>query len=303
VTGVLLLGAGWSVAETSRASATVAKQAASQPVAPYIAADQEGGTVQHLSGAGFSDVPSAATQGTWTPQRLTAQAAQWAQQLHSAGVSLDLAPVADTVPATMIHANQPIGSLNRAFSSDPATNGTQAAAFIAGMGSSGVQACVKHFPGLGRVTGNTDYTTSGIVDDTTTRHDPYLDAFAQAIAAKPTMVMVSLATYTQLDRHHQAVFSPAIITQILRGDLGWQGVVITDSLGAAATANIPASQSAADFIAAGGDIAIFTSVDDIRDAHDGLRKRMAADPAFAAQIDASVLRVLTAKQAAGLLQA
>jgi len=160
---------------------------------------------------------------------------------------------------------------------------------------------VKHFPGLGRILGNTDFTGTDIDDNVTTWNDPYLQAFSQAIQAHPAMVMVSLATYSQIDPVNQAAFSPIIITQVLRGDLGWDGVVISESLGAAAVKHMPAEDRGVAFIAAGGDIAIFTTTADLQAAASGIKQRMESDPAFATQVDQAVLRVLTAKQQAGLI--
>ena len=72
--------------------------------------------------------------------------------------------------------------------------------------------------------------------------------------------MVSLATYERLDPDHLAVFSPTIIRDMLRGDLGFRGVVISDALGATAVASIPPATRAIDFIQAGGDMIISNQV-------------------------------------------
>ena len=111
----------------------------------------------------------------------------------------------------------------------------------------------KHFPGLGRVTGNTDFT-SDVVDTVTTADDPYLDSFRAVINAGVPYVMVAEATYTQIDPAHLAVFSPTVM-RLLRNGLGFQGVILSDDLGeAAAVASIPAAQRAIDFLDAGGDL-------------------------------------------------
>ncbi|MDR1264323.1 MAG: glycoside hydrolase family 3, partial [Propionibacteriaceae bacterium] len=213
------------------------------------------------------------------------------------------APSADTVPPGEAAANAPIGQLERNFATDPAVVGASAAAFIAGLSQAGVMTAVKHFPGLGRVAGNTDFTADGIVDDRTTADDLYLGAFATALAARPAMVMVSLARYSQLDPDHPAALSPAIVTDLLRGRLGWDSVVVSDSLSAQAVASLSAGQRAVDFIRAGGDLTIFQVAAEAQEAWQALVDTAAADPAFAAQLEASVQRLLTAKAAAGLLSA
>lgn len=300
-TGVLLLGNGWGNDAVSQAVNALLQQNADQPVGLYITADQEGGKVQRLSGDGFDRIPAATVQGTWTTDDLTTAATKWAQQLSAAGVNLNLAPVTDTVPNSMRASNKPIGALQREFGSDPDLVGAQAAAFIQGMTAGGVQTCPKHFPGLGRVTGNTDFSTVGIVDSTTSRDDALLTAFTAGMAAHPAMVMVSLATYSLIDPDNPAAFSQIIVTQMLRGDLGWDGVVISDSMDAAAVKAIPVAQRGVDFIKAGGDIAIFPGVNDLKTAAAGIKQQIDASPDFAALVDAAVLRVLQAKNAAGLL--
>ena len=97
-----------------------------------------------------------------------------------AGVNVNLAPVADTVPTSLGAANQPIGRYRRDFApGSPKANATYAAAFVRGTLAAGIAPTVKHFPGLGRITGNTDVTSSGITDRTATADDPYLAPFAR----------------------------------------------------------------------------------------------------------------------------
>ena len=168
------------------------------------------------------------------------------------------------------------------------------------MRAAGIDTTAKHFPGLGRVVGNTD-DTADVVDNVTTPHDSYLDPFGAAVKAGTPFVMVSLATYTKIDPNHLAVFSPTIIKGILRDDLGFRGVVISDSLGAAAVASIPPATRGTDFIAAGGDMIISNLIPAAVGMAQGISARAATDPAFRALVDAATLRVLEAKNAAGLL--
>jgi len=301
VTGVLLLANGWDDAEVLDVSNAIRGQAEAQPIGLYLAVDQEGGNVQRLSGSGFSKIPTAAVQGTWSAAKLTKNATDWALELNAVGVNLDLAPVTDTVPPTMLRTNKPIGALGRQFGTDPKVVSAHSAAFIQGMNDGGVQACIKHFPGLGRITGNTDTSTVGITDDTTKAGDSYVAAFKTAIQAEPAMVMISMATYSQIDAKHPAVFSSAVITGLLRDKIGWNGVVISDAMNAAAVKSTAVGQRGVKFVQAGGDIALFTSVSDVDKAASAMKKLAATDQAFAAQIDAAVARVLTAKAAAGLL--
>ncbi|MFI5042460.1 MAG: glycoside hydrolase family 3 N-terminal domain-containing protein, partial [Acidimicrobiales bacterium] len=229
------------------------------------------------------------------------EARQWGQELHAAGVNLDFAPVFDVVPPGADTSNQPIGALHRGYGHDPATVGTHAAAFVAGMAQAGVATTAKHFPGLGRVAGNTDFA-AGVVDDVTTRTDPDLDSFRTGIDAGVPFVMVALATYTRIDSHHLAAFSSVVIGDLLRGDLGFRGVVMSDDLGAtAAVAAMPAGERALDFLLAGGDLIVSRTAAATVAMVGAIRARVATDPAFGTLVEEAALRVLQAKETAGLL--
>jgi len=266
----------------------------------FIAANQEGGLIQGLSGSGFDDIPTAVDQGKLSPATLRRDAARWGRQLAAAGVNLDFAPVADVVPAGTERQNAPIGSLEREYGSDPGRVASHVAAFVAGMTQAGIATTAKHFPGLGRVAGNTD-VTAGVSDDITVRDDPFLEPFAAAIKASVPFVMVSLATYERIDPEHLAVFSPTIIEGMLRDDLGFRGVVISDALGAKAVAGIAPADRAIDFLDAGGDMIISNQVIPAVEMAEALATRARASAAFQARIDDAALQVLDAKEAAGLL--
>ena len=196
----------------------------------FVATDQEGGEVQVLHGPGFSTMPSALTQGSWPAATLRKSARTWGSQLRSAGVNVDLGPVVDTVPSpSAARRNPPIGAYHRQFGYTPATVAAHGTAFARGLADAGVAASVKHFPGLGRVSANTD-TTAGVTDRTTVRHDAYLTPFASAVNAGSPFVMMSTAYYSRIDAAHPAAFSPTVIRTLLRGDLKFKGVVISDDL-------------------------------------------------------------------------
>jgi beta-N-acetylhexosaminidase len=268
----------------------------------FVSTDQEGGTVQRLQGPDFSAIPSALVQGRSAPALERANAKTWGTQLVAAGVNLDLAPVMDTVPsAAFAPDNPPIGALDREFGFTPATVTAGGTAFLQGLLDAGVDTTAKHFPGLGRVTTNTD-TSSGVTDSTTTSTDPYLAPFAAAIAAGTPFVMMSSAIYSKIDPAHPAAFSPTVVTGLLRGQLHFGGVVISDDLGAARqVAGYPVGARAVDFIAAGGDVVLTIVPSQIPAMTAAVLARTSTDAAFAAQVDAAALAVLEAKQARGLL--
>ena len=285
------------VADAVQAQATLA---ATRGVRFLVAANQEGGLIQALSGPGFEVMPSALSQGTLAPAVLKANAARWGSELRAAGINLDFAPVADVVPSGTDAQNAPIGQLQREYGHDPATVSSHVAAFIAGMRQAGVATSVKHYPGLGRVAGNTDFTSS-VTDSVTTRNDPYLAPFISAVRAGVPFVMVSLATYVKIDPQHLAAFSPTVIAGMLRHDLGYRGVVISDSLGATAVASIPPGTRAINFIAAGGDMIIINQLTPAIAMAKAVAFGAAQSALFRARVDNAVLNVLRVKEAQGLL--
>src|SRR3989441_1506417 len=274
---------------------TQVSSAATANVRFFIAANQEGGLIQAMQGPGFSQIPTAVVQGTWDPALLQSRASGWAQELRAAGINFNFAPVMDVVPPGTDAQNQPIGALQREYGHDPVTAGSHGVAFLTGMHQSGIAVSLKHFPGLGRVAGNTDFTTA--TDTVTTANDPSLQSLNMGIAANADFVMVALALYTQIGPNHLAVFSPVVITQMLRGTMGFNGVVISDDLGAtAAVASIPPGTRAIDFLSAGGDMIISKTSAPAHAMVLAIRSRAAADPTFLQRVDDAALRILRAKQ-------
>jgi beta-N-acetylhexosaminidase len=300
--GVIYLG-GWSGGAASMATITKRLKAAAAD-GLLMAADQEGGQVQQLRGAGVTRMPSARTQaasGVTTEER---NVEKWSRELAAGGVNVNLAPVADTVPTSLGAANQPIGRYRRDFApGSPQTNARYAAAFVRGTLAAGIAPTVKHFPGLGRITGNTDVTSTGITDRTASPDDPYLAPFAAGIEAGAPLVMISSARYPRLDPDNQAMFSKAVITGLLRESMGFDGVVITDDVGAArAVAAVPVGQRATRFIAAGGDIVLTAKASQAPPMLKAIAAKRAASPAFALQVDAAAARVLDLKADLGVVK-
>ncbi len=292
----LLLGNSDLGLAATRRVATDARRAVTGPpgVRGLVAVDQEGGQVQRLRGAGFDDIPTAVAQARLSDPELEQAAARWGGQLSDAGIDVDLAPVADVVPMRTAGRNAPIGRLSRGYGSDPEQVAAKVVAFSSGMRQAGVVTAVKHFPGLGRVRGNTDFATR-VVDSVTTREDPRLAGFRAAVRAGVPMVMVSSAIYRRIDADQQAVFSREVITDMLRGDLGFDGVVISDDLSAAAVRDLEPGRRAVGFVQAGGDLAIVGDLSEAATMADALSLEAGRDPELARQVTRSAARVLALK--------
>lgn len=271
-------------------------QGQSVDVAPWIATDQEGGLVQVLKGPGFEPMPSGKLQGSLAPTKLEDNATRWGEALKSAGINVNLAPVADTVPsAAFAPSNAPIGYFGREFGFTPQTVSDSVEAFSRGMLASGVEPVVKHFPGLGRVTKNTD-VAKNVTDTRTTRNDPYLEPFRDAIDAGNQWVMVSNAYYSKIDARNIAPFSDTIMRGMLREDLGFTGVIISDDM-CDATQLAPWSLGtrAINFFESGGTMLLCVESSKTANMAQALYSKASKDPAFAQLIDAAALKVLETK--------
>ena len=222
-----------------------------------VAIDQEGGRVSRLQPArGFPASRSQAEVGaTGDPNEAYESGRSMAATMSSVGIDLDLAPVVDV---NVNRENPAIGALGRSFSADPAVVATMAEAEIRGLHEIGIRATVKHFPGLGSASANTDFDH---VDVTGTWSDAELEPYRTLIAAGlPDAVMTGHIVNDTLDPGVPASLSVATVDGLLRGQLGWAGVVVTDDLGAEAIAGrYERDEAVALALEAGNDLLLFAN--------------------------------------------
>ena len=297
VGGVFLSGRSGLGVVATRAVVDQLTAASDSAIPVLVATDQEGGQVQVLRGPGFSAIPPAVEQGKRNPADLAASAEKWGEQLRAAGVNFDLAPVSDVVAGPEAAAqNAPIGAFQRQFGYDQQTVEQHAGAIVAGMRAAGVLTSPKHFPGLGLVTENTD-TTAQVTDHVTDAEAPSVRVAATLIDEGADCLMVSTADYSLLDPGVPAAFSPAIVDGLLRHDLGFTGVVITDDLSGATqiTAWSPAERAIM-AIEAGDDLVLVSRYPKYAAAMiDAVIEKAQTDAAFAGKVDAAARRVLAMK--------
>lgn len=276
--------------------------AATRGVRLLVSTDQEGGDVQVLQGRGLARIPPPLAQGRWPLDDLERAARRWGRQLRASGINLDLAPVLDTVPGPVAaRRNPPIGVFEREYGFDPARVRRHGLAVVRGLAAHGVASAVKHFPGLGRVRTNTD-EAAHVTDRVTRRRDAYLQPFRRAVDAGVPFVMMSTARYSRLDPARPAAFSPFVIRTMLRGDLGFRGVVVSDDLGSARqVSRWSAGARAVMFLHAGGDMVLTVDPATVPQMVRAVLARARHDPAFRAQVRRAALRVLRAKQEQHLL--
>jgi beta-N-acetylhexosaminidase len=254
--GVLLFASNLASADQARADAESIQEAASgspSGLPAIVAADQEGGIVARVPGPPSG---SASELGTRSVSDITVEGEATAENLLLWGINVDLAPVADVVRPGSFEQRQ-----HRSFSGDPAVAAAAVAAFVDGLRTGGSAATLKHFPGLGASSGNTDDTLSAVA-----LSSDELDAvdslpFASGIAAGAQLVMMSSAVYPAYDSV-PAVASRTVIQDVLRGRLGFTGVVISDALDTPALARLGSlGQAAVAAAAAGVDLFIAGGAD------------------------------------------
>jgi beta-glucosidase-like glycosyl hydrolase len=301
VGGIFLAGRSDIPAE-DLAAATGAWQEATPGPDLWVAVDQEGGNVQTLSGPGFTALPAAEEQGELPPAELAALADDLGAELARAGINLNLAPVADVVPAGTEESNEPIGYYGRHYGSTAEEVRAAVATVVDGMAEHGVTAVLKHFPGLGRVRSNTD-TSGKVVDPVTLPDDAQVRAFAE-LADSPArpFVMTSSAVYPAIDATRPAGWSGQVVNQLLRRGLGFEGVVVSDDVGAAAAVqDVPPGTRAVRCLGAGGTLVLTVDPDLLAEMQAAVVARDRSDEYFSGRIDKAVRTALLAKAHAGLL--
>jgi beta-N-acetylhexosaminidase len=216
-----------NVASAQQLTALVAGLQAAAPTPLIVAIDEEGGLVARLDQRhGFPPTVSAQAMGARNdPAYTRQQAGAMARTLRSVGINLNLAPVVDL---NVNPSNPIIGSLGRSFSADPAVVTEQATAFIEAEHALRVKCTLKHFPGHGSSTGETHL---GVVDVTGTWSPIELEPFKNLVSAGlPDAILTAHVFNSKLDPTYPATLSKASITGILREQLGWDGVVLSDDM-------------------------------------------------------------------------
>jgi beta-N-acetylhexosaminidase len=193
---------------------------------PVIAIDEEGGDVTRISHRTGSDYPGNAALGAVDDVALTrAVYAALGADLASLGINLNLAPAVDV--NSEAH-NPVIGT--RSFGSDPALVARHAAAAVAGMQSAGVAACAKHFPGHGSTRADSHLELATIDAPLSVLRTRDLPPFEAAIAAGVRAIMPSHLLIPELSGELPASLSRVALTDLLRGELGFTGVIVSDGL-------------------------------------------------------------------------
>jgi beta-N-acetylhexosaminidase len=268
-----------------RAAAT----ADGQPAGPLTATDQEYGWVTRIR-AGIVQLPSAMAFGAACRPDLTEAAWRGAgAELAAAGINVDLAPDADVVDSP---GNTVIGS--RSYGADAHAVGQQVAAAVRGLQSSGVAATLKHFPGHGHTDVNSHDALPVLRQDRASLQTDDLPPFQAGVAADAWLVMSGHLDVEALDPGVPASFSSPVMLDLLRGQLGFRGVSITDALDMRPAMRWPAGEAAVRAFLAGNDILLMPP--DLAGAHRGLLDGVASGRIPHQRLVEAVTRIITLKQ-------
>jgi beta-N-acetylhexosaminidase len=286
--GVILFRANVPTPAVARALTRRLQRAARRRA--LIATDQEGGSIRILSWA--APTPSQGSIPVPTLARQQARAA--ASDLRAAGVNINLAPVADVGgPGSVMQ--------GRAFPGGTADVAALTGASVSGYRGTNIAATLKHFPGLGSATTNTDDAPVTIPSPRAAIETRDLPPFEAGIKAGAPLVMASHALYTGLDRRNIASQSKPILTTLLRQKLGFKGVVITDSMEAAAVLKRSSLETASlRSIAAGADMLLLTGSGSFPRVYKQLLTGARQSPKFRARIAEAAARVIALKRSLGL---
>jgi beta-N-acetylhexosaminidase len=250
-----------------------------------VATDQEGGEFHILPWA----APHEGEPAQATPAAADGAARGAVRDLHAAGVNVTLAPVADV-------GRRGSALAARTFPGAPGAVAANVGAAVRAYRAGGVAATAKHFPGLGAAAVNTD---NGAATVRLTAAD--LVPFKAAVAAGVPLVMVSHAVYPNLDPGRLASQSPTVMRDLLRGRLGYRGVVVTDSMEARAVIQRSSIEVACErALAAGADLLLLTGDGSFRPVSRALLARARRDRAFRARVADAAARVLALKRSLGL---
>lgn len=274
-----------SLAELASRVAMLAAAAPNEP--PIVAIDQEGGRVQRL-GPPVLQLPPMRVLGDRDDVELTRMAARaLGRQLAALGINLDFAPVLDVSTNPK---NEVIG--DRAFGADPALVLRHGRAFANGLADAGLLACGKHFPGHGDTTEDSHFELPALPHDAARLESVELLPFRGARDVLGS-IMTAHILFRALDPTRPATLSPIIIEGMLREQLGYEGLVVSDDLEMRAIADRwPAGEAAVLAIEAGCDLLLICKDTNLAaQARDALAARARADGRFAERLASAARRV------------
>ncbi|NTV79478.1 MAG: beta-N-acetylhexosaminidase, partial [Clostridiales bacterium] len=215
----------------------------------FIAVDQEGGPVNRFKGL-ITESPGPSSLGKLSGDDIAMYARDTAKELKAMGINVNLAPVLDVADNKSIMAG-------RAYGDDPSIVAKAGVAAMGGYKNGGIIPCAKHFPGLGLAVQDTHATSTKINSNMETLIKRDFIPFHEAIQNGVEMILINHAVYPALDSQNPASLSYTIQTDILRGMLGYRGLILSDDLEMEASESMGTiGQNAVRAFKAGADIVL-----------------------------------------------
>ena len=292
--GVILFSE--NITEANQVAGYIAELQAASDIALFVGIDEEGGRVFRTGALDVPRLPPALSIGdTGDAQNARDAAATIAGYLVPLGFNMDFAPVADVFTNPL---NTVIG--DRAFSSNPNVAAQMVAAYVAGLFEGGILPTLKHFPGHGDTIEDSHYSAAVTNKSLEELYLCEFVPFREGIAAGAPFVMVGAVQAPNVTGDElPAIFSGYLIGEILRGELEFSGIVITDALDMGAVANYYSPEEAAVMaVLAGVDMLLMPA--DFELAYFGLLGAVNSGVISTERIDESVRRILTQKYRAGI---
>ncbi|MFG1952650.1 glycoside hydrolase family 3 protein [Micromonospora sp. NPDC048830] len=264
-----------------------AAKLAAGPSGFLVGTDQEYGVVTRVTD-GVTLLPSPLAAGAAGDPALTEAAWRAAgTELAAMGINMDFAPVADVLAKR----STVIGS--RSFGADPERAGAQVAGAVRGLQGSGVAATVKHFPGHGLSAADSHKDLPVVGQSRKVLDSVAFPPFAAGIEAGALAVMSAHLDVTSIDPGVPATFSRKVLTDVLRGQLGFKGVVVTDGMNMAPAKRWSPGEAAVRALNAGNDLILMPP--NVAQAYDGLLAALRDGSLPRARLVEAVTRVLTMK--------
>lgn len=293
VGGVVLLARNLDSTDPDGIRSTLAHLQSLSRIPLFIAIDQEGGTVNRLR-APFHEFPGNMALGaTGNPDLAFQQAQAQARGLLALGINWNFAPVMDVNN----NPDNPIIGV-RSYGADPKLVAQMGVEAIRGYQQTGLLACAKHFPGHGDTAVDSHLALPTIWGDRKRLEQIELVPFRSAIAAGVGAIMTTHIVFPALDAHRPATISPAILTGLLRQDMGYDGLVITDCLEMKAIADtLGTARGAVEALKAGADMVLIAHTLEVqRKAVEAIRQAVKSGDLPEHRLNEAVSRVLTAKR-------
>lgn len=296
--GVQLQWGSYSLEETRKLTEKLQAAAAASPrkTPLFISVDYEGGSVYIPTTLGLVELPTNMMLGAADDENNTATLFYLAgKELKRAGINMALGPVLDV----NTNPRNPIIGI-RSLGSDPARDARLGGAIINGLKAAGVIAVAKHFPGHGAAGQDSHKTLPEIRLSSAELRAVHLAPFERAVRLGVPAIMTAHILYPALDAKNPATLSREIIAGLLKKELGFEGLVITDSLDMKAiTSRLPIRRAAAAALKAGADV-LLIGKGDPRDAAGEIAAQVRSGAITETRLNDAYYKVLAAKLAAGL---